>query len=270
MSHKTDRLPVIPANPSNIQDLNVRLIHLIQNFEEVIHETDHDELLMLEQNLIGLFKMVGDATSMTTKCVEPHNNQIPALHIRSSTCISIDAMICGHNLLLNKERPLFITFGRNGISITMRWFDRQTGQLQNASLKQGVVYTLGRIDQQQPLRNVVPLLEPSISRLHASVLVEKDSVTIDDLGSSYGTFLAKKHSANTSRSFNEWQTLWEIVFGKYSVIDPQPFSISMALKTFSETLFEQPGTMLSGNFEELRETEKKLGHQVSFFESLFN
>jgi pSer/pThr/pTyr-binding forkhead associated (FHA) protein len=68
----------------------------------------------------------------------------------------------------------------------------QTGQ--NISLESGADYTIGRISGTQPILPDIDLTpyhayEGGVSRLHATIRVSEDSVSVSDLGSANGTMV---------------------------------------------------------------------------------
>jgi len=79
--------------------------------------------------------------------------------------------------------------GRHGLQVCMHFID--TGQILNLRLNQE--YTIGRKHKSQPIVPDIDLspfkaFEWGISRLHASVSVLEDELTITDIGSSNGTW----------------------------------------------------------------------------------
>lgn len=83
--------------------------------------------------------------------------------------------------------------GRHGLQVSMHFID--TGQILNLRLNRE--YTIGRKHKSQPIVPDIDLspfkaFEWGISRLHASVSVLEDELTITDIGSSNGTWHAGK------------------------------------------------------------------------------
>ena len=83
--------------------------------------------------------------------------------------------------------------GRHGLQVSMHFID--TGQILNLRLNRE--YTIGRKHKSQPIVPDIDLspfkaFEWGISRLHASVSVHEDELTITDIGSSNGTWHAGK------------------------------------------------------------------------------
>jgi serine/threonine protein kinase len=83
--------------------------------------------------------------------------------------------------------------GKHGVQVSMHFID--TGQILNLRLNRE--YTIGRKHKSQPIVPDIDLspfkaFEWGISRLHASVSVHEDELTITDIGSSNGTWHAGK------------------------------------------------------------------------------